>query len=153
MTTINIEMSNHSCAHCGAIFSVADAFMQSAKLNYLPVHCPNGHENFYMSDKEVTELREAKSRVVSIKADLQQARAEITELKGQMVDLRHRAEVAEARAVREPATARGSEPPTPPAGTLDEIPDDTVVIHQNGNGRYVCPRCDITLAVSIRGRS
>jgi len=79
-----------TCIACGIAFGVQANHWATVAQCGGTLHCPNGHENTF----DAAAVFETEDE---LRAALNDARAEIVRLKGELVDARHRAEMAEAR--------------------------------------------------------
>jgi hypothetical protein len=117
----SIEMVQLACFECSCPFFAPKMTWELARKEEKGLHCPNGHEIFWKSREDVETEEQTKASLVA-------AREEIAELKSQLVELRHRAEMAEAGA--------GIESPQQCAP-----PPKSATITKNARGRYLCPHC------------
>ena len=91
--TVRLEL--HVCPVCGLVFALPDYYVQERQHDGADYHCPNGCTLAYDADPDDDG---------PTSGELQ---AEIARLKGQLVDARHRAEQAEAKASRRQRAKRG----------------------------------------------
>ncbi len=99
MSTANItvEITNFICFKCGCPYSAPTVQWNNRRNGGKPIYCPNGHENFFIEEKSFKEWEDQKQALADIREELQRSRAELTDTKGMLVTLRHRAEQAEAK--------------------------------------------------------
>jgi hypothetical protein len=131
-----VEMVDIICFKCGVPYTTPVVFFNSKRKFSKPIHCPNGHKNQFKSDEDLKADGDAAEALLKANEALRLCRQELTQQKEEMVSLRHRAEMAEAKAGTKPPEASIS----PPAS---EAPDGRPVIRQK-HGRMCCPHCDAT---------
>jgi hypothetical protein len=111
------------------------------------MYCPSGHENGFMTVEEVKAQNDAENSLPKVKEQLQECRRELTETKGMLVTLRHRAEQAEALVgIKAPEIDAPMVEQQPSAeicaGSHDAAkPLASKLVIREQDGRLMCPLC------------
>jgi hypothetical protein len=98
MNAAIVSMNELYCAECGAVFAISEYLWECKRRDDKPVHCPNGHENFYKSKKQLGEEEDAVEELKKVREQLAATQRETVSLKEMLVTIRSRCEQAEARA-------------------------------------------------------
>lgn len=70
MASAEIELENVNCVHCGAVFSMSQAFANARREDHVIFYCPSGHKLCW-PEKASEKSQDLKAKIAELEEKIQ----------------------------------------------------------------------------------